>query len=680
MQKSTVYMKNATNKIVFLSTVLIVAVTVMVYLQMFGNEFVNWDDDRYITENPYITTLSWNRVADYFTNYYDGHYHPLTMLSLAADYSMAGKNPLWFHTTNLLLHVANALLVFWFVSLLAGTMKGLQSSGFNMMSFLQDKRKRLLLALAVSLLFALHPLQVESVAWMSERKNLLFAFFFFAACIAYIKYNKSQQGRYYALACFLFVLGILAKVTAITFAISLFLIDFLYRRKLLSRKVLQEKLPFILVAIVMVVVAGQAQSHTWDQHPGKTLDFSLIERTGFAAYSFFIYLIKLLVPYRLSAFYPYPDPVTTTVVIKYLFFLIPALVFIGSVYWGVRKERRLLVFGLLFFLVNIAPLLKLFDVPRGDYIMADRYVYVPSVGIFLIVFMFLFNLSGRVAKRSFRMLCVIFAGIYLVSLTVVTHKRISVWENDTALFSDVLDKYPNVGIAWNNLGLAQKRKGNFRKAYRSFTRAIEIEPSKTNAWNNRGSMNAELGNHQAAEKDFSRVIRMNPKDTVAYFHRGMSRAQLKQWKMAIEDYSKTLEMRPKFAQAYLNRGVAYAKKGKFREALNDFNSALELRPDYTNVYYNRGNLRARLGSFKGAVKDFTRAVESNPRYMKAYLNRAKANAYLQEYNHAIADCRRALKINPNATTAHRLLKAIKARKGQRQMTESDNIADNNIQI
>ncbi len=220
-----------------LGILIILAIVSIVYIPVFQNGFLKtWDDNRYVLENKYIQEISPESVVKMFTVYYDGHYHPLTLLSLAVDYKIGGLEPKTYHITSLILHLVNVILVFSFVFLL-----------FN--------KRNLLVPLVVSLLFGLGTMNVESVAWISERKNLLYSMFFFASLIAYLKYIELNKRKFYFLSLLFFLFSILSKSMAISLAVTLILIDLYYKRRVLSRKIIIEKLPFFLLAIAFGVVA-----------------------------------------------------------------------------------------------------------------------------------------------------------------------------------------------------------------------------------------------------------------------------------------------------------------------------------------------------------------------------------------------------------------------------------------
>ncbi|MCD4729781.1 MAG: hypothetical protein K8R74_04210, partial [Bacteroidales bacterium] len=324
----------------------ILILILLVYLPLHQNGFlISWDDNRYIIDNPHIKDLNLNSITQSFTIFYDGHYHPLTLISLAIDYHLYDLNPMGYHVTNLILHLINTFLVFWLV-------------------FLLFEKKDRIIPLVTALLFGISTMHVESIAWASERKNLLYATFFLLSLIAYLRYLKTNRTWFYLFALGLFVCSLLSKVMAIPLSITLFLVDYFLNRNLLSRKVWLEKIPFLLVAIIFGVIAIIAQKSSWGDDLSQE-QYSFIERILFSGFAFITYILKLLIPYKLSGFYPYPKDVGGIIVMRNVVFVLIAIGLIIVAFYF-RKRKKIVTFGLLFYSINIFLLLKIFDVPAGD--------------------------------------------------------------------------------------------------------------------------------------------------------------------------------------------------------------------------------------------------------------------------------------------------------------------------
>ncbi|MCD4678987.1 MAG: glycosyltransferase family 39 protein [Bacteroidales bacterium] len=360
----------ANNYIYWLGFILII--TFIVYFSAIKNGFVNFDDERYIFQNEVIKEISEKNIIKWFSTYHDGHYHPLSQLSLAIDYKIACLSlPVnfqihelkanVFHFVNIILHILNILFVFLLIKRLFGRNE---------------------IAIIVALLFSLHPINVETVEWVSERKNLLFALFFLTSLFNYAKFLQKTDHKYYYYSLLLFILAVLSKVTAVSLFFCLFLIEYFLEKKTFNRKVLLLKLPYFVIAVAFIIIASLAQSSSWDE---RALPYNFIDRIFLASYGFIQYIIKIIAPLNLSAYYPYPVDIGNDIsLIQYIspVLVIGVLILIIVL---IKKKKKELVFGLVFFILNIALLIKLFDIPYGNYLMADRYAYIPSIGIFIMI-------------------------------------------------------------------------------------------------------------------------------------------------------------------------------------------------------------------------------------------------------------------------------------------------------
>ncbi|MCX6268418.1 MAG: hypothetical protein NTW16_13835 [Bacteroidetes bacterium] len=346
----------------------ILTVTLMAFYPSLQNGLLKtWDDQAYVTRNELVKSISPGNIVKIFKEDKGlyANYHPLTTLSLAINYHISKEDPFGYHFTNLLLHLLNTLLVFIFIYLLT--------------------KKNLLIAGVSSLLFGLSPVHVESVAWISERKDVLYAFFFLASLISYQHFFKKQDWKFYILSILLFLCSLLSKAMAASLPLVLILIDYLEKRRW-SWKFLTDKIPFFLLAILLGIYAITIQA---EGNAMGAVTFPLGMRIFHACYGFSAYILKILIPTGLSAFYPYPYPLINsawvtndTPAIFYLTFILTVAIFCFSIYCIISNRKNLEIpgFGLLFYAVTIALVLQF--LPVGRAIMADRYAYIPSIGIF----------------------------------------------------------------------------------------------------------------------------------------------------------------------------------------------------------------------------------------------------------------------------------------------------------
>jgi tetratricopeptide (TPR) repeat protein len=608
---------------------LVLVLTFLAYLPILNNKFLKtWDDNRYVIENKYIQHLSPASIGKMFTIYYDGHYHPLTLISLAIDFAVAGLSPQFYHVHSLYLHLLNTLLLFSFLYLLL-------------------RKQNLIIPLTVSFLFGICTMHIESVAWASERKNLLYTLYFLASLVAYIRYIDSGKNWMLLISLFLFLLSILSKSTAITLGFTIVLIDIYFRRNVFSRQVIFEKVPFFLLAVIFGIVAVYAQKSTWGEDLSQ-VHYSLFDRFLFSGYAFIIYIVKLLFPFRLSGFYPYPEDVSARISLIYLVFVtISAVSVVGAVY--LFKRRRNAAFGFLFYSINIFLLLKLFEIPAGDYIMADRYAYVPSIGIFLIMatgFQWLTN--GKLwLKYAGRLILI----LYSVVIFLQTFNRVPVWEDDISFFSDIILKYPGVETAYTNRGAARKEIHDLKGALNDFNMALEIGNKDYRAYSNRASVYLELGDFTNALADYREALKRNSGHPQILADYGYTQMQTGDLKGAFESYSKSLEKNSFNPDAWSNRGTVRYKAGDFNGAIADYDMAAKQNTGYKNAYFNRALAKLQINEYNGAIEDLLMTIKLDSAHVQAYSNMGVAWSRLNNFNKAMECYNKAISLQPGFSEA-----------------------------
>lgn len=590
-----------------LCLIAVALITFFVFFPSLQNGFTDWDDNEYVTTNQSIRGFTPENIKTIFSSLYIANYQPLTILTYAAEYSFFGLNPVIYHLTNLILHIANSLLVFWFIFLLSGSIRA---------------------SLLSSLLFAIHPLHVESVAWVAERKDVLSTFFFMLTLIAYLKYLRERKIGFYIISLIMLIISLLSKPMAVTMPAILLLLDFFTNAQNTPpqtppgarlRKILIEKIPYIIIALIFVIVTYMTQKAY-----GAVRDYSdipLIKRMMIPFYGAIFYLIKMILPIFLSAIYPYPQQIETSLLIKLiastlLFFIIAFLV-IKSL-----KKTKLIAFGFLFYIITILPVLQI--IPIGHAIVADRYFYIPSIGIFYIISFYTAKILENPSRKNDNMRTIAtYATIaFLIFFAILTLQRCKVWKNGVVLWNDVLSKYPKASLPHNNLGNTYKSQGDIEKALYHYQQAIEIEPTYAMAYYNRATTYNDIGKAEEALKDFNKAIELNPKFSEAYNNRGVFMLSKDKLTEALPDFNKAIELNPKNAQAYNNRATAYLKMKKYDEAFKDYTTALTIMPDLAEVYLYRGNAYAEVDKLDKAIEDYTSAIKFNPSLAIAYHNRA----------------------------------------------------------
>jgi len=562
------------------------------YIPAFENGITNFDDNLYITDNPYVKSLESENIKAIFSNYYMGNYHPLSMLSLAMDYKPEATDYSAYHTTNIMLHIANSLLTFWFIFLI-----------FRIVTKQETENKHLyhIIPGITALLFAAHTIHLESVAWVSERKDVLYSLFFLASLISYSYFIIRNSLKFIALSLVFFIAALLSKGQAVSLAVTLLAIDFVAQRNLFDKKLWLEKSPYFVLAIIFGIVAIFAQQSS--QSIATNDSWQFYHRIVFASYGFFQYIFKLFAPINLSVFYPYPKVTIPT--IYYIFPILVAAVI--ALFFFTAKKHRLLAFGLLFFSINIFLVLQL--LPVGKAIMADRYAYIPSIGFFVILSFLAYRFAKLVPKATL-LIPVLFIG-YAVWLTNLSYERSKLWGSSLELWNDVLVQFPNSELAYNNRGdiLSNLNPPDYKQALHDFNRAIELDANYDQTYYNRGVVKAHLGDKQGAIADFNKALELKPDYAQAYSNRGATRYELGDPTGALADFTKAIEFKPDYVIAYSNRGSAYARLGQFDKAVQDFTMSLQLSPNNPKMLYMRGRIYLEMGQKDNGCRDLSAAYQ-----------------------------------------------------------------------
>jgi tetratricopeptide (TPR) repeat protein len=598
-------------KQLILSALLLLIVTFAALSPSFIAGFSNWDDWMYITDNPKITSFSLENVKTWFTSYHYRLYHPLLFVVYAAEYHIAGLNPHVYHVTSLILHLLNTLLVFWFAYMLS---------------------RNHLAAVITALLFGIHPMHVESVVWLPERKDVLYSFFFLGSLISYLYFIKDKKRNFYYLCMFLFVLSFLSKSMAMTLPFVLLLCDYLLKVKI-DRKNLIDKVPFFALSFLFAFIT--VMGHYEPGVEGREFSFSLIGNFVSACQNIVFYIIKLVLPFKLSCIYPMPSQMQN--IPQVIFFLAPVIViaFIALMFWS-GKYSRVGVFGGLFFLVTVAPVSQILPVGLG--IPADRYTYIPYIGFFYI---FAECFAFAYKRYDKKVLMGILSVLFLV-LFILSFQRALVWRDSIVLWDDVIKNYKNIPLAYYNRGDEYfLRLGNYDKALVDFNQAIAVDPKYTSAYINIGLINYFRGNYRTAIDYYNKSLEITKKIPEAYLNRGNTESAIGETVKAIADYDQALKMKPDYTEVWYNRGNVYLKMSEYDKAISDFSHAIKLRPNYADAYNNRGTTYFRMGNMEKAYIDFSQAVWANPNYADAYYNRAVVSSMRGDAASALSDVLKA---------------------------------------
>ena len=586
------------------------------FIPALGNDFVNWDDFAYIVENPVIQSLSWSNIKYIFTpdTYVVGNYHPLTVLTYCIEYSLVGLKPFLFHFDNIILHAANTVLIYVIASKLL---------------------KNNIAVLVVTALFAVHPMRVESVAWAAERKDVLYTFFFLFAFYFYYLYTKMEKRKmlFYALSLFAFFLSILSKGQAVVLVVVIVALDWFLDRKF-NKNTILEKIPYILLAIIFGIIAVKAQ-HT-SLTTNRLESHTIIERMMFASYGLVMYLYKLLIPIDLSCFYAYPAKEGGSYPI--MIYLAPpiALALIGLVIYKYRTNKTI-IFCVLFFLGTVVIVLQL--LPVGDAIYAERYTYVPFIGLFLLIG----YIVGKYVQDnpSKQKLVASVLVIYFIVLTSMSFARSREWKNSVTLWSATIDRYPTTAVAYNNRAVILLGRQSLDSAYSDLNNAVKYKKDYFEAYSNLGNYYNQMKKYDAELEQYDKALSMNSSHANSLFNRGLCYAILKRYDLAIKDYETLVTLDPKNYRGYYSMGIAYKGMGRFDDAIKAYSKAIEINPMYDDAYNNRGNVYYQLANYDGAIQDYDTALKYNPNSANAYFNRSAAYTGKKNFQQALQDAQKA---------------------------------------
>jgi tetratricopeptide (TPR) repeat protein len=556
--------------------------------------FLNYDDTTYVTENGAIQEgLTLDGFLWAFTTFEGSNWHPVTWLSHMADIQFFGLEPAGHHLVNLLFHLANSVLLF---------------------HVLHRMTKAIWQSALVAALFAVHPLHVESVAWVAERKDLLGAFFGLLAVSAYVSYTERESRKHYSALVMFFSLSLLSKPMLVTLPFVLLLLDFWPLQRLPPTEpaaagrparswravapLIIEKIPLFLLAIASCGVTYFSQ-----QMGGavKSLQsFPLDVRLGSSLAAYAIYIKQTVLPLELAVLYPHPGaPPTWQLVLA-------ATLLVTITGWVIRRAAAhpFLATGWFWYVGTLVPVIGIVQV--GVQAHADRYTYLPSVGLFI---MLAWGAPRLIPQRSFRRAGFwAFAALGLSFLIILTRIQVGYWKDSIRLYDHALSITRSNFVIHNNRGDAFAKIGEDRRAIDDFSRAIEINPGYSQAYFNRGSVLARRGHYREAIDDFSRAIELHSGFAEAYYNRARLLARLGQTEQALRDLARAIEIDPRNAAAFYNRGTIYGGLGEDRKALADFNRAVEINPRHARAYHNRGVAHLRLGSERQAIEDIKRAA------------------------------------------------------------------------
>ena len=615
----------------------LIIITASVFWQLKDHEFIPFDDPSYITDNIHVRGgLTPENIFWAFTSFHANNWHPLTWISHTLDCHLFGLKSGPHHLMNVFFHIANAVLLFLI---------------FNRMTRAPWQ------SAFIAAIFALHPLHVESVAWASERKDVLSTFFLMLTLGAYVLYVERPGLNRYLFIIIFFIFGLMSKPMLVTTPFVLLLLDYWplkrfqteapdvnerlkafqpggsKKKKLRTAKsatktenlrtnrpvravfrwsliypLIREKIPLFLLSILSCIITVHAQ-----QNIIKSMDiYPLSMRVANALISYLNYIGKMVWPQNLAIFYPYPLTVPSWQIAGAILLLLTVSITVLLI----ERRAPYLIMGWLWFLGILVPVIGLVQV--GLQVMADRYMYAPLIGLLVIVAWGTNDLLST-KKYKHQMLCILSAVVISI-LTIMTFIQVGYWRNAISLYKHATEVTTNNDWAHYNLGLALMKKGDFDEAMFHFQETIRIAPNNHETLNNMGIILAKRGNLEGAKTYYFKALQIKPNYSEAYNNLGLALIQEGKVDEAISQFQKASYMVPDNAGIHFNLGRAFAKKGNLDGALDEYNEALRLKPDYAEVHNSIGIIMARKKNIDMAISHFQKALWINPNYREAGYN------------------------------------------------------------
>jgi tetratricopeptide (TPR) repeat protein len=570
----------------------VLGLTVVAFLPMLSNGFTNWDDDIYISNNQLVKDADWGKM---FSEPSASNYHPLTMITLGLNYAISGTDPFSYHLVNLLLHILNTVLVFLFVYRIS------------------DKKS--FVAAFAAIIFGVHPMHVESVAWISERKDVLYALFFLLALLQYWRFLGSGK-KLNLVYCFVFfVLSLLSKPAAIILPVVLFLLDYWYGRSLAWKTVL-EKVPFFILSLLFGYITVRVQSA--DAIAGFDI-YPLWSRFFFACYTIMIYAARFFVPYPLSAFHPYPSVNDLGLAV----YLSPVFIIaLGILLWLKRKDK-LVVFSILFFIVNLLLVIQIVSI--GLTIVSERYTYIPYIGLSFLLGMWLNKYAVAKSNGLIRAIPFLIGIIF----GIISFQRTKVWKDGDTLWASVIKHYPEAATPRSNHANYLKKMAGMpeymarqnellQEALEDCNMAIRSKPTHVKAHENRQNIYLLLNKDSLAMADANKLLTMDPSNAAAFYTKGFAYMRFNVPDSSLYWFNRSIAMNPKADWVFNARGsLLYDSFKNYNAALADFTKAIELNPQ-GEYFYKRSNCYYRLGNSVSAKADALMALQNGYNIPAAY--------------------------------------------------------------
>jgi len=576
-QPEITLVKAESTKYIFYWVFGVLVITAISFSPMLKNGFTNWDDEFYVIQNALLRGPDWQGI---FSKPVVSNYHPLTIITLAFNYQISQLDPTSYLVVNYLLHLINTALVFRLIWVLSD--------------------KKVWVAFFAALIFGIHPMHVESVAWVSERKDVLYTLFFLLGMLQYWRHLLTGKKIHFWLCFLFFILSIFSKPAAIIFPLVLVLLDY-FKGRPVNLKLFFEKAVFFIVAFIVAIITVKIQSKT--AIAGLDL-YPVWARGFFACYTVMIYLFRFFIPYPLSAFHPYPEPnnLGWPVMISPLFVLVLLIAV-----WYYRKNK-VVVFSFFFFIINLLLVMQIVSI--GNTLVAERYTYVPYIGLAFLFCMLIEKSKSGPAK----VIAWLVPSIICVAFGYITFQQTNVWKDSESLWTNVIKYFPEAPVprtnrANNALKLAAEPANKVKKdelisqALEDCTIALRYKPNHAKGYENRQNIYLIQYKDSLALSDANSLLRLEPNNRLGYYTKGVVYMRFNMPDSSLENFNKCLSISPNVDYALNNRGsLLFNNFGRYDEAIADFTKAISINPE-GNYYLNRSYCYYKKGDLANARAD-----------------------------------------------------------------------------
>ena len=612
------------HKIVNSQNLIISSILIMLVFLAFepirSNDFIDYDDIDYLTENPFVQSgITIPSIKWAFTSGHASNWHPLTWLSHMLDITLFGMNPVWHHLHNVLLHTANTVLLFLLLKNMSGA---IWRSAFTAM------------------LFGLHPLRAESVAWAAERKDVLCMFFILLTIATYLYYVRQQGISRYLLVIFCFALSLMAKPMAVTLPLLFLLLDIWPLKRLNASRwkfLIAEKIPLLtltLISCFITFIVQKSGGSVWAME-----DLPFLTRLSNAVISYAAYLGKFFWPLQLAVLYPYPDnPAPLKVAVS-------CILLIMITFLSIRLSRKypFLITGWLWYLIALVPVIGLVQV--GVQAMADRYTYLPSIGICIMV---VWSVASLTEKWKYQKIILSgLGGLLALFMLILMQIQLYYWKDSVTLYKHALAVTNDNYVILYNLGNTLARQEQTEEAKHCFYKALEIEPDSVKTHNDLAVLLIKDKQYDEAIQHFHKALSVNPEDAETHNNLGALFITQQQYALAKEHLVRALKANPNLADAHINLAQALEAQKQYDEALKQWQAAIRLNPDNIEAYNKIAFILTRQSKYNEAVQFLFKAAELSPDNAGVYFNLALLFQIQNKEKAAIAAYSQGLKVQPN---------------------------------